>query len=197
MNRKDFLKTVGKAGAVGGALTVLGSGCHCVLAATDEAAKAASEKGTPSRERVEFGERWAKRFFDALDSEVDEKTRITLMEANGRACYVYSLQGRKVEPMPVDTLIEKAQNYVGKENCWRDGNTIYFNYVKNPAGLKIEDGYCLCPLVESGPPGLSSTYCACSVGYVREMFKLWLGRPVQVELLELAYHVIVAVLCPE
>jgi hypothetical protein len=181
MNRKEFLRTVGTAGAVGGALTVLGSGCHCAFAAADQVAP---EKGTPAQKRVEFAQGWAKRFFDALDTEVDEKTRIKLMEANGRACFIFSLHGSKLEPMPIDTAIQKAQAYVGKENAWREGNTIYFNYVKNPDGLRIEDGYCLCPLVESGPPGLSGTYCACSVGYVGEMFKMALGRPVHVELLE-------------
>ncbi|HQT92614.1 MAG TPA: DUF6144 family protein, partial [Candidatus Kryptobacter bacterium] len=45
-------------------------------------------------------------------------------------------------------------------------------------------GYCLCPLVESGPEGLSGTYCDCSVGYVREMFRTYTGKAVSVELLE-------------
>jgi Family of unknown function (DUF6144) len=181
MNRKDFLKTVGTAGALSGALTILGNGCPCVVARADEPLP---EKGSPARKRVDFSEGWAKRFFDVLDAEVDERTRVRIMEANGRACYLYSIKDRKIGPMPVDALIEAAQKYVGKENAWRDGNTIYFNYVKNPDGLKVADGYCLCPLVESGPPGLSGTFCACSVGYVREMFTLYLGKPVHVELLE-------------
>jgi len=62
---------------------------------------------------------------------------------------------------------------------------VYFNYVGNPKGLKIADGYCLCPMLENGPPALSPTYCYCSVGYVGFMFhKLITGKPVQVELLE-------------
>ena len=181
MDRKDFLKTIGKAGAVTGAAAVLAGPCNCMKAA---AVETSAEKGTPAPQRVAFAEGWAKRFFDTLDAEVDEKTRTRLMEANGRACYLHSAGDRKVEAIPVEQFVDGLQKYVGKENARLEGNTIYFNYVQNPAGLKIADGYCLCPLVEVGPKGLSGTYCSCSVGYVREMFRLALGKPVEVELLE-------------
>jgi len=52
-------------------------------------------------------------------------------------------------------------------------------------GRSFGDGqYCMCPLVESGPPGLSPTFCLCSTGYVREIFERQLARPVTVELVE-------------
>jgi predicted hydrocarbon binding protein len=72
----------------------------------------------------------------------------------------------------------------GKENSYRDSNTVYYNYIQNSKGLKIEDGYCLCPLTEDGPAGLSPTYCICSTGYVKEMFERMMGESVEVELLE-------------
>jgi hypothetical protein len=62
---------------------------------------------------------------------------------------------------------------------------VYFNYVGNPKGLKISDGYCLCPMIEDKPDILSPTYCQCSVGYVKYMFqRLITYKPVQVDLLE-------------
>ena len=55
---------------------------------------------------------------------------------------------------------------------------------QNPAGLIMLDGYCMCPLVESGPPGLSPTFCYCSTGYVKEIFERTTGKPVTVDLIE-------------
>ncbi len=183
MDRKDFLKTIGKAGLATGTLAVFGGPCCCL--AQEKPASTPAAKGTACEERLKFVDRWTKRFFDAVDAELDQPTRIRLMEATGRACYLGSREGRPVPPpLPADKFVAELQKYVGPENARMEGDKIYFNYVGSPAGLKVANGYCLCPLVETGPPGLSGTFCACSVGYVREMFSQALGKPVKVELLE-------------
>ena len=74
--------------------------------------------------------------------------------------------------------------HLGPYNPKREGNIIFFNYVQNPRGLKVSDGYCLCPLIEDGPEIFSPTYCQCSVGYVEMIFKNITGRNTSVELLE-------------
>jgi predicted hydrocarbon binding protein len=66
-----------------------------------------------------------------------------------------------------------------------EGSLVYFDYVGNPqTGVKVANGFCLCPLVEKGPEGLSGTYCECSIGYVNAMFEHVGGKSVRVELLE-------------
>jgi hypothetical protein len=133
---------------------------------------------------MEFSQRWVKRMMDNLDKEVDEPTRTRLMQANGRSCY----RGSNQRPFQggVDAFIEEVKKWAGARPSpiRRDGNIVYFDYVKNPAGLKVADCWCLCPLVEKGPEGLSGTFCECSVGYVAEMFGGVAGKPVRVELLE-------------
>ncbi len=176
MDRKEFLKN---AGVAAGSLAFLGAPCSC-LAGTFTS----DPPVTPCEKKQEFAQIWMKRFFDALDQNVDEETRKKLMHANGSACYRGSLGGETVKPMPVDDWIAAIQKYVGKENCRREKDAIYFNYVGNPEGLKVDDGYCLCPIVESGPPGLSGTYCECSIGYVTDMFEMHTGNKYHVELLE-------------
>jgi hypothetical protein len=183
LDRKSFLKMFGCA-----------SVCACTgIALADSAKNSNGEKvslpmtappETPCDKKMEFAQTWVKRFMDLLDANLDEATRNRLMEANGKMCHQGSLHGKKVTPIPVDTFVEGLRKYVGSENARREGDAIYFNYVKNPAGLLVADGYCLCPLVEKGPAGLSGTYCQCSVGYVNDMFETQLGRPVKVELLE-------------
>jgi hypothetical protein len=185
MNRKQFLQ-LGGCCAVLTALQRL-SGAAPAAASEPALPPAPAPSGlplTPAQERIEFAERWAKRFFDIFDAHLDEATREKIMMANGRACHEGSLHGRKEPPISVDDFVARVQSYVGAEAIHREGDTIYFSYVQNPRGLKVADGYCLCPLVEKGPAGLSGTYCLCSVGYVQHMFESATGRPVKVELLE-------------
>lgn len=148
-----------------------------------------SPEETPCNEKMEFTQKWVKRFFDILDQQVDPETRKNLMQANGVAC-AKGAYGELLNETPatleeIDKKITQWQQGLGKENIHREGNIVYFNYVGSPKGLKISDGYCLCPMTENGPSTLSPTYCQCSVGYVRYMFrKLITFKPVEVELLE-------------
>jgi hypothetical protein len=195
MDRKEFL---GKSFRVAAGL---GFACPCLAAARDEPApKPEAGPGQPSpcprtagdyphatpfEERVGFAKTWTGRFMRVLDEHLDEKTRRGLMEANGRACAM----GAYGPPDPaktigVDELVAGLAKYVGPENARREGDVVFFNYERNPSGLRIADGYCLCPLVEDGPADLSPTYCHCSVGYVAYLFERNIGRPVRVELLE-------------
>ena len=86
--------------------------------------------------------------------------------------------------IPLYQFVSRVAQYVGPENARREGDVVYFNYKQNPDGLRLSDGYCLCPLVEDGPADLSATYCHCSVGYVAYLFEKNVGKPVRVELLE-------------
>jgi len=176
MDRKEFLKSFG----------VLGVG-SCFFTGTVGAAANSlvdSPPVTPCDEIRDFAHTWVKRFFDNFDSSLDEQKKKEIMESCGKTCFRGSLTGRKIAPVDVDLLIEGINKNTGEIAAKRDGNVVEFHYVANPRGLRVADGYCLCPLVESGPEGLSGTYCDCSVGYVREMFETYTGRKATVELLE-------------
>jgi hypothetical protein len=144
---------------------------------------------TPCDKKMEFTQKWVKRFFDILDQQVDETVRIKLMQANGAAC-AKGAYGEIPDAKPatieeIDNTISQWQQRIGPDNIFRKERTVYFNYTGSPKGIKISDGYCLCPMVENGPVNLSKTYCQCSVGYVGYMFQQKITfNPVQVELLE-------------
>ena len=73
------------------------------------------------------------------------------MHANGRSCFRGS--GQKPFPGGVDAFIEQVRKWsgAGLSPIRREGDIVYFDYVQNPAGLKVADGWCLCPLVEKNP----------------------------------------------
>jgi len=184
MNRRNFVSSTIKSGAV-----VCTAACFSGLDKTIAGTLPPVTKETPCEEKVSFGQTWIKRFINNIDQELDEQTAKRLMELNGKACYLGSLEHRKIKPsdIPKQTPEEMVQNinkYAGEDAAELKDNVIEFRYVKNPKGLKVEDGYCLCPIVENGPAGLSGTYCNCSVGYEKEMFSLYLKSEVDVELLE-------------
>ncbi len=179
MDRKEFLRTAGRAGVACCGLSLLPRPL-----VAGEAPSAAKAPVTPDARKVEWAKTWTKRFFDILDLELDEPTRRRIMERNGHACHQGSLKGEKPPRVTLEQLVKGIAEFNGADSVRLEGNTVYFNYVKNPEGLRVADGYCLCPLVEDGPPGLSKTFCYCSVGYVRDMFESMTGRKAKVELLE-------------
>ncbi len=176
MDRKEFLKSCG----------LFGVGSCLVSGTIGKAAASISGEPpvTPCEERQRFSEAWVKRFFDLFDESLDEKKKSEIMEGCGRACFKGSVADKQIKVIGIDELIAAINKSTGEIAARREGNVVEFRYVGNPKGLKVADGYCLCPLVETGPEGLSGTYCLCSVGYVREMFKTYTGRESSVELVE-------------
>jgi len=176
VNRKEFLVQIAGVGAAGVGISALAPCCA--------AAAELSAAGTPIDKRMAFAQTYIKRFMDNIDHECDEATRLRLMQANGRSCFIGS--GQKPFPGSLDAFIEAVKKWAGTDPppIRREGDIVYFDYVRNPGGLKVADGWCLCPLVERGPEGLSGTFCECSVGYVTQMFSDQVGKPVRVQLLE-------------
>ncbi len=176
MDRKKFIKSCG----------MIGMGSCFMPTALSVAADSFHDDSpaTPCEEKEKFVQKWVKRFFDVFDKNMDDGKKKEIMQTCGRMCFQGSLEGRKVNPVDVDVLIDGINKSTGEVAAKREGNVVDFHYVSNSNGLKVADGYCLCPLVESGPAGLSGTYCECSVGYVREMFKTYTGRDSTVELLD-------------
>jgi hypothetical protein len=172
MDRKEFLKN---AGLATGLLALTGNACRCLAGEAPQASATACEK------KQEFEQKWVKGFFDVLDANVDESARKKLMQANGKGCYQRGTKGKTIKQVSLDEYVPSLQKSVGKENCRREGDAIYFTFSE---GSGIASSSCLCPMVESVPPGLSKTYCECSIGYVREMFQVHTGKSVRVELLE-------------
>jgi hypothetical protein len=176
MNRRTFITN-----------SMVACGCCQAVRAT-LAAEAPSETVpakpsapvTPDVEKIRFTKLWVSRFMDNLDAHVDLDTRKRLMEACGRTCFIGAhgkSSSEKVSPEQEAEFLKRHRARFGENSVRKEGDqtVLDFWYIQNPRGLKVADGYCLCPVVEDGPEKLSPTYCHCSVGYVREMFTERLG----------------------
>ena len=145
---------------------------------------------TPAWRKLEKAELWIKHLIEHMDEQLDQETKIRLLQACGRSCFTRTF-GVADENDPTPEEREKYLQLLKKRGfeIRREGNVITFTFNwgrnhQNPKGLIMRDGYCMCPQVESGPSDLSPSYCFCSTGYVKESFERALGKPVKVELLD-------------
>jgi predicted hydrocarbon binding protein len=182
MGRKEFFQQSARFGGCCGAALLAGS-----LSALGEEAPKSDSVFTPCADRVKQGQAVIKRLIAQMDQKLDKATRDEIMESCGRLCHDGAHPGPK-QPTPEEAakFLEGISKYVGKENIRQAGNetVMCFKYTQNPRGLKVADGYCLCPILEDAPKDVSATYCQCSVGYVRAIFEQGLGKPAKVELTE-------------
>ncbi len=165
--------------------------CGCCGAALLAGVCAAQDKPKPESvfspldTRITQGQDVIKRLIAQLDEKLERPVREAIMESCGRLCHDGAHPAaQKATPESATKFLDGMRQYVGKEAIREeaDETVVYFKYTRNPRGLKVADGYCLCPIFENAPKGLSPTYCHCSVGYVRAIFEQGLGKPVKVEL---------------
>ncbi len=190
IDRKQFLKQSAVLGGCCGFALAGATGLVEIAAAATPgratAATGATGAGeTPLAARVTQGQKVIERIVAELDRQVDGPTRRGIMEACGRQCFEGSRPaGPKPTAEQAAKFMEGMRKYVGAENVRESaaGTVVYFKYTQNPEGLKTADGYCLCPIFEDAPKGVSATYCDCSVGYVRALFQQATGRETRVEL---------------
>ena len=145
---------------------------------------------SPDWKKVEKSASWITAMVDNLDRMLDADTRRKILQGCGRACFVDAFGVADDRPVSV----ERAQAYLGQlakigMDVQRDGNTVTvlckWGTKQNPYGLSMREGYCMCPIAESGLPGLSTTFCECSGGYVKESLERGTGMTVvNIEVLE-------------
>lgn len=198
MDRKQFIATLGRAGA-GVCMCAAAGGMRSALGAEAPAPKSAAGADTTraidrtkpgdktierAAKRMEFADGWVQRFFENMDATLDEPARRRLMEANGKSCFIAFAGPPRREPVTLEHFRDWIAKH-GKESGYAiEGNVVSYVYLGSAeTGQAAPESLCLCPMAEVQSVGtISPTFCHCSVGYIREMHERLLGRPVQVEL---------------
>ncbi len=117
--------------------------------------------------------KWLKTLMEGLDNELDEETKVKILENCGRNCIPRSFASKakncNKEAKNVDEFLER----LGKvwKHVHREDGDVYVVYEK-----------CYCPIVKTYSGELSSTWCNCSRGWTKELFEEALGKPVKVVL---------------
>jgi hypothetical protein len=145
---------------------------------------------SPDWRRAEKAISWIKNILDSIDEQLDEKTKIALLNSCGRSCYNFAMgvaEEKKITPEQAEAFLKNIERAGFKIE--RSPGTIkaYFGWAgeQSPQGISSKEGYCLCPIVEKDVPGLSNSFCNCSAGYVKEIFTRRTGyTSIKVEVLE-------------
>jgi hypothetical protein len=145
---------------------------------------------SPDWRKAEKATSWIKNMLENLDNQLDEETKIKLLNACGKSCYIFAV-GVAEPRIPTKEDTEGYLTYLEKTGFkierGSETTTIYYGWQgkQSPQGLSAKDGYCLCPIVEDEIQGLSHSFCNCSAGYVKEIIERQTGRAVKrVEVLE-------------
>jgi predicted hydrocarbon binding protein len=120
-----------------------------------------------------FKENWVKALMENLEKQLDEKTRIRLMETCGRDCARRgAIQIAAACKGDVERMVRTLARIPGLEIDRKDDGAYRVIYRK-----------CFCELVGQGPDRLPATYCECSRGWLLEMFGTAVEKPVVVKII--------------
>jgi hypothetical protein len=166
MDRKAFLQLAGRSGV----------GC-CALAVLGVVPSRAEEPAPPSPLQHEktFTDNWLSDLMDTIEGELDEPTRVRLLEGCGRGCYrrhSFKQDIARAGQGSVDKLLEA---YRKNFEVWRDGTDVHVRYGAVSKG-------CYCPVLKTrANDGL---HCHCTKATHQAIFEAALGRRPAAEILE-------------
>ena len=162
MNRKEFIEKTGKLGVCCGALLVV-----------DEKEASTTKSDEKDTKALRVIGSWVADLLDALDENLNKKTKEAILETCGRECarrgFKKVAQKHKGD---LKGLISEINRQLADSIEFDDFDGIVRIYGKNSS--------CNCPIVRS-TTSLSGSICMCSQGWHKEIFETVTGRPVWIE----------------
>jgi predicted hydrocarbon binding protein len=122
--------------------------------------------------RFGLGARWVVNLLDALDREVDEETRVKVLESCGRKCIGEGFLKK------AEAIAEKSKS---TEEFLEGLGKVWKHLSISRDGVFVVYEQCYCPLVKGYQGKVPPSFCNCSVGWIKELFETALKRPVRVD----------------
>jgi len=115
--------------------------------------------------------KWICALVSNLDENLDDKTKILVLENCGRSCITESMKLRAKRAKKEAKNIEDFLKNLSKvwSHLKLKGKDIYVEYPR-----------CYCPIVASYKGNLPKTWCNCSRGWIKELFEQVLDKRVKV-----------------
>ena len=144
-----------------------------------------SEALTEKTDKKKLAE-WVQSAMERMDSLVDEKTRVQIMENCGYNCAIVNkkvIEKGKAKRMKYKTIDEFLEAEERKPSSGtrvvREGKLLHYFYTPKEFSRPMR---CYCGLLRALPEDkiVSSTYCNCSRGFVKKYWERVLDKPVQV-----------------
>jgi predicted hydrocarbon binding protein len=135
---------------------------------------------------------WTKGAMERLDSLVDEKTRIQIMNNCGSNCaeinkrVIQKAIKRRKKFKTIEEFLKAEQEKPQKgTKIVKEGNQMFHIYTPQSFTHPMR---CYCGLIRALPKDttMSKTYCRCSEGFIKKYWETIMEKPVKVELIESA-----------
>ena len=148
-----------------------------------------SEQISPSTSKIKIA-KWVKEAIDKLDTLVDEKTRIKIMENCGYNGSIVNkgvmekAKARRKKYKNINEFLEAEQrNPMTGTRLIREGDVMYQFYTPQSYTRPTR---CFCSLLRGLPVDdrVSLIYCHCSKGFIKKFWEGILEKPVKVELMQ-------------
>ena len=132
---------------------------------------------------------WLRHAIDKLDTLVDERTGMQIMENCGFNCaqmnksHIESARAEREKFKTLDEFLEaEEKNPTKGTRLFRDGDIVY-QYYDPRSSFNVR---CFCSMWRGlrTDETVSLTWCQCSKGFVMKLWEAYLGRPAEVELIE-------------
>lgn len=150
----------------------------CCAVAFLAAQPSATAGNAPEPDELKFIQNWVTDLMETVDKELDEPTRIKLMNGCGRGCFNRFKFKQDIAADgkgSVDKLILALKRNF---EAWREGDTVHVRY-----GAVNRHG-CYCPAARYRPSKPNDTQCYCTRASHQAIWETALGRPVQVDILQ-------------
>lgn len=186
ISRKEFFDSAARL-CMGTCLCAVIGGSNPLMAEEKSENREKPAEKTRAEQRIEFAEQWVSRFMKVLDDNLDEATKLKVMMASGKACYLGWIKetNRQIKQRTFEQFADWVKTNVRDGSIRIEDKAIYMQYMTAAeTGQEAPEGKCLCTLMETKPAGLSKTFCQCSIGYISAWYELMFGRRVNVELLD-------------
>lgn len=129
------------------------------------------------RRDKEFIQNWLLDLLDTMDAELDEATRIRLMEGCGRGCFRRHEFKRAIAREGQGDLEKLIAAYDRNFEIWRDEAGVHIRYGAVSKG-------CYCPAARFKPAKPHDLHCECTRATHQAIFETALARPVRIEILQ-------------
>jgi hypothetical protein len=166
MNRKEFF-----ASSARGSL-----GC-CALALFDGGAAAQDAQPSEADREKEFVKNWMSDLFDAIDSELDEETKVKIMAGCGRGCFRRFPFKQAIARAGKGDVASLVEAYKKNFQVWREGDLVHIRY-------GAVNKQCYCPAARYHPARPHDIHCECTRATHQTIFETALERSVRVEIVE-------------
>lgn len=162
MNRKEFFQA--------------GAGC-CALAMLGKPLRAETPAAAAVDPEKQFVKNWMEDLFEALDTQLDEATKVKVMAGCGTGCFrrhSFKTDIARDGKGDLDKLLEAMKRNF---EVWREDGRVHIRF-----GETVKQ--CFCPAARYHPIRPHDMHCECTRATQQAIFETALERPVKVEIVE-------------